>query len=77
MDTDKILDELNKINIELAEIKQTIKYRQDFYKIQCERIDRLDKLLNGNGSPGIRTQVFILWGAFLFLGGIIGEYLIK
>ena len=77
MDTEKILNELNKINIELAEIKQTIKYRQDFCKIQGERIDRLDKLLNGNGSPGLRTQVFILWGAFLFLGGIIGKYLIK
>ena len=77
MDTEKILNELNKINIELAEIKQTIKYRQDFCNIQYNRIDKLDKILNGNGSAGLRTQVFILWGAFIVLGSMLLTFFYK
>lgn len=77
MDNEKLLNEINQIRVDIAEIKQTLKYKNEYCLLENERINKLEKLINGNGSPGIRTQVFILWGAFLFLGSIIGKYLVK
>jgi hypothetical protein len=31
----------------------------------------LQKCVYGNGKIGIKTQVFILWGAFIVVGGML------
>ena len=44
----------------------------------CIRMEPVVKAVNGllkwrdgNGLPGARTQLYILWGAFLIVGGIL------
>jgi hypothetical protein len=32
---------------------------------------QLQKTIYGNGSMGVRTQVIILWGAFIVVGGAL------
>jgi len=31
----------------------------------CSKVERHDKWLAGNGLPGIRFQVWVLWGVFI------------
>jgi hypothetical protein len=35
----------------------------------CNRVDRHDKWLSGNGVPGMRFQVWVLWFVFLAVLG--------
>ena len=37
----------------------------------CGKVDKHDRWLAGNGVPGIRTQVYIMWAVFIFLGSAI------
>ena len=43
----------------------------------CEINRKHDKVLYGNGTPGIRTQVYILWGLLLTGGAVIGRLISK
>lgn len=71
MDNDKLIEKLNSIEVSLAEIKQEIKFKNTQCIYHIDRINKIEKTVYGNGSPGIRTQVFVLWGAFLIIGTII------
>ena len=35
----------------------------------CNRVDKHDKWLAGNGTPGLRFQVWVLWAVFLAVIG--------
>ena len=35
----------------------------------CNRVDKHDKWLAGNGTPGLRFQVWVLWCVFLAVLG--------
>lgn len=37
----------------------------------------LNKTVFGNGRIGLKTQVFVLWGAFCVLGGLVVKVLIN
>jgi hypothetical protein len=37
----------------------------------CDKVKRLDKSVHGNGLPGIRAQVWVLWGIFVVGGGAV------
>lgn len=36
----------------------------------CDKVEKHDKWIHGNGIPGARTQLYILWGVFVVLGTI-------
>jgi len=31
----------------------------------CGKVDKHDKWLSGNGTPGLRFQVWVLWASFI------------
>ena len=35
----------------------------------CNKVERHDKWLSGNGIPGMRFQVWVLWAVFLAVVG--------
>jgi hypothetical protein len=37
----------------------------------------LNKTVYGNGTPGIKTQVFVLWGILMILGSLVIRALAK
>ena len=41
----------------------------------CARVKRLDLDMNGNGRPGLKTQVGLLWGFFTSILGFIGYWI--
>jgi len=43
----------------------------------CEDVKSLKHSVYGNGKIGIRTQVYILWGAFIAVGGLVVRVLAK
>jgi hypothetical protein len=71
MQNDKMQQDLNEIKIAIAEIKQILKFRENNCAVEIRRITKLEELLLGNGQPGIKTQVYILWGAFIALSGLL------
>ena len=40
-------------------------------------VHALQKCVYGNGKMGLKTQVFILWGVFLILGGTLLKVVIR
>ena len=36
----------------------------------CAEVESLKKWKDGNGVPGAKTQLYILWVAFILLGGV-------
>jgi len=71
MDNDTLLEKLNEINISLAEIKKELKFNNTQMEYDRARITKLEKSIYGNGNIGIRTQVFVLWGAFIIIGTLL------
>lgn len=43
----------------------------------CEDVRSLKRWRDGNGWPGVKTQVYILWGAFTVIGAIAIRALAK
>ena len=70
MDND-VMAKLNEISVSIAEIKKELQFKNDHCKYEEERINKIEKMLYGNGTPGIRTQVYILWSLFILAGGIL------
>ena len=59
-----------KVLVDLADIKACGRQTD-------KDINSLKKTVYGNGSPGIKTQVFVLWGAFCILSGLLIKVLIN
>ena len=36
----------------------------------CEKVEKHEKWIHGNGVPGARTQLYVLWGFFIVLGTV-------
>jgi hypothetical protein len=37
----------------------------------CHRVNKLDRAVHGNGVPGLKAQVWVLWGIFSVGGGMV------
>ena len=37
----------------------------------CPLVEKHEKFIYGNGTPGVRTQVYILWGCFVIVGSLL------
>lgn len=70
----KIIYDLNEIKIAIAEIKQELKHKNDKCIKEDDRITNIEKILNGNGRIGLKSQVYILWGVFSALCFLFLDY---
>lgn len=68
---EKLYEMLTEIKVDIAEIRQAIKSKEETLEEHEEKLKKVCETIDGNGRIGLKTQVYILWGAFIILGSIL------
>jgi uncharacterized membrane protein len=57
---DRILEKVSELHSDMEVIKSEQRHL-------CSKVSRHDKLLLGNGVPGIKAQVWVMWGILVLV----------
>ncbi len=60
-----VLAAVTRIETDVASIKEN--------HPPCKTVKRLQATVEGNGRRGLKAQVWVLWGAFIVVGGVVAS----